>query len=407
MNDDKGGETVNAESGAASALDLSRKLRAQAGELEHWLFKSALPLWWSKGADHERGGFQELLDQKGSPVEAPRRARVQARQIYVYAIAGEMGWDGPWRAAMNHGLNYFLAEYFGSDGLVRPIAMCGAATSDESPVLYDQAFGLLAFAAVQTASAGAVTTGDRARALLSAIEARFAVDGPGYLSGDPARPFQSNPHMHLFEACLAWMACDSSALWSDLAARLAQLAMTHFVDGSTGALREFFNGQWTPAAGVDGTIVEPGHQFEWAWLLYRWGCLTDSSAAIAVAGRLFDIGASAGIDRVRNMAINALDDKFTPLDTSARLWPQTERIKAAVLAAELTPSGRAQPMPELVNGIAGLQPYLLPNGTWRDKLTADGRFIEEPAPASSLYHIIGAIAEIRRAAKWGVDEGQS
>lgn len=164
MNDDKGGETVNAESGAASALDLSRKLRAQAGELEHWLFKSALPLWWSKGADHERGGFQELLDQKGSPVEAPRRARVQARQIYVYAIAGEMGWDGPWRAAMNHGLNYFLAEYFGSDGLVRPVAMCGAATSDESPVLYDQAFGLLAFAAVQTASAGAVTTGDRARA---------------------------------------------------------------------------------------------------------------------------------------------------------------------------------------------------------------------------------------------------
>ncbi|PTT76204.1 mannose-6-phosphate isomerase, partial [Pseudomonas sp. HMWF010] len=35
-------------------------------------------------------------------------------------------------------------------------------------------------------------------------------------------------------------------------------------------------------------------------------------------------------------------------------------------------------------------------GLWRDKLTPEGAFIEEPAPASSLYHIVAAIQELQR-----------
>ena len=236
---------------APMAADPSHRLREEAGVLERWLFDTALPLWWSSGADHVNGGFQELLDLDGSPVAAPRRARVQARQVYVYATAGAMGWAGAWREAIDHGLDYFLAHYFRSDGLVRPAVSPVNELSDEEPVLYDQAFGLLALAAAETASTGASRIDDRARALLAAIERRFGGDGPGYRSGDPGRPFQSNPHMHLFEAALAWMVCDPSVVWSDLAARLADLAMSLFVDASTGALREFFNDRWAPAAGID------------------------------------------------------------------------------------------------------------------------------------------------------------
>ena len=400
-----GSQTIDQASvGAGSLLRSTLQLRAKAQSLENWLFEAALPLWWSKGADHARGGFQEHLNLDGTPVEAPRRARVQARQIYVYAVAGQMGWNGPWLTAMRHGLDYFLARYCGPEGLVRTAVLPNGEPVDDAPVLYDQAFGLLAMAAVETATDGTAGIAERARALLSAIDARFGIDGRGYRSGDPARPFQSNPHMHLFEACLAWMACDSSPLWSDLAARIADLAMTRFVDASTGALREFFDAGWAPAAGVDGTIVEPGHQFEWAWLIYRWGRATNSIAAISVADRLFEIGVGHGVDRARGVAINALDDRFAPLDPSARLWPQTERIKAAVLATESNPSRRAEALREMIDGIAGLEKYLLPNGTWRDKLGVDGRFVSEPAPASSFYHIIGAIAEVSRAARTGLTE---
>jgi mannose-6-phosphate isomerase len=363
-------------------------LRDDARVLEH-------SLWWSSGADHANGGFEELLDLAGSPVTAPRRARVQARQVYVYATAGALGWQGPWREAVNHGLDYFVARYFRPDGLVRASVSPIGAPADEGPVLYDQAFGLLALAAAD----GGAETADRARALIGAIDEYFRSDGLGYRSGDPERPFQSNPHMHLFEASLAWMALDPSRLWSDLAERIAALAMTRFVDAKTGALREFFDDRWAPAAGVDGTIVEPGHQFEWAWLLYRWAGLSGSAAATTVANRLVEIGAGHGIDHAQGVAINALDDGFAPLDPSARLWPQTEWIKAALLAAESSPVDRERHLSDAVDGIAGLKRYLLPNGTWRDKLGTGGAFVEEPAPASSLYHIVGAIAEVTRAAR--------
>jgi mannose-6-phosphate isomerase len=33
-------------------------------------------------------------------------------------------------------------------------------------------------------------------------------------------------------------------------------------------------------------------------------------------------------------------------------------------------------------------------GAWRDKLRADGTFVEEPAPATSFYHLMMAILEL-------------
>ena len=63
--------------------------------------------------DAATGGFEELIDLDGRAVPAVRRARVQARQVYTFATAGALGWDGPWRAVMERGLAYFrgsLAE---------------------------------------------------------------------------------------------------------------------------------------------------------------------------------------------------------------------------------------------------------------------------------------------------------
>ena len=37
-------------------------------------------------------------------------------------------------------------------------------------------------------------------------------------------------------------------------------------------------------------------------------------------------------------------------------------------------------------------------GAWRDRLLADGSFVDEPAPATSLYHLVVAILELSAAA---------
>jgi len=43
-----------------------------------------------------------------------------------------------------------------------------------------------------------------------------------------------------------------------------------------------------------------------------------------------------------------------------------------------------------------LQRYLaaLPEGLWYDTLTVNGRLIAEPSPASTLYHLVAAIAQL-------------
>ena len=93
--------------------------------LLQWLMNDALPIWWNVGADKTGGGFHEAIDHAGRPVIADRRARVQARQIFTYAVARDMGWNGPAEEAMTHGLDYFLGRYRRPDGL-----FCNALTVD-------------------------------------------------------------------------------------------------------------------------------------------------------------------------------------------------------------------------------------------------------------------------------------
>jgi mannose-6-phosphate isomerase len=219
----------------------------------------------------------------------------------------------------------------------------------------------------------------------------------GFREASLEHPAQSNPHMHLLEACLAWEEIDEDSIWTQRADEIVGLCLTRFIDAN-GALHEFFTEDWALQLGTYGRIVEPGHQFEWAWLLERWGRLRGDQTARQAARRLFEIGTVHGIDPARGVAVHALLDDFSVHEPMARLWPQTERIKVALILAQGadTPEQATRYFDEAALGIQGLEKYLatpIP-GLWRDKLKPDGVFIEEPAPASSFYHIVCAIAEL-------------
>lgn len=361
-------------------------LAGEARRLRRWLFGAALPLWWTVGADHAGWGFQEKIDLDGRPVEAPRRARVQARQAYVYAMAGALGWPGPWREAAGRGLDGLAGRYRRPDGLYRALVGAGGEALDETAMLYDQAFVLLALA---TARAVRPTAEAEALALLQATETHLRHPAGGFREAGE-HPFQANAHMHLLEACLAWMEAGVDGRFQAVAVEIVELALARFIDPQGGFLREFFAADWTPAPGEAGEIVEPGHQFEWAWLLERWAQRTGDARTSAAARRLYAAG-RRGIDPVRGVAIDELTPALSVRSASARLWPQTERLKAALILGD---------EPQAKAAAAGLWTYLDVEtpGVWRDKYRPDGTFVEEPAPASSLYHIVAAIAELERVA---------
>src|SRR3546814_14289476 len=79
-------------------------------------------------------------------------------------------------------------------------------------------------------------------------------------------------HMHLLEACLALHEATKETAYLDRAGLLLDLFRDRFL--VTGSLREFFTDDLRPAPGDAGRIVEPGHHFEWVWLLHRYGLVT-------------------------------------------------------------------------------------------------------------------------------------
>ncbi|HEY0437160.1 MAG TPA: AGE family epimerase/isomerase, partial [Phenylobacterium sp.] len=302
-----------------------------------WLRQAALPLWAGAGLDRGHGLFQETLSVAGAPVEAPRRARAQARQVFVFATAATAGLGSQWLAIAHDGYARFLRRYRRPDGLFLRRALADGTPLEDEADIYDQAFALLAMAALQTAEPSAGDyAGDAARTL-EALQARRAPAGGFRETGE--HPFQANCHMHLFESALAWEQAGGGPEWAALSDEIAGLALARFIDPASGALREFFDAQWNALTG-EGGLVEPGHQFEWAWLLDRWGRARGDEAALAAAGRLYANGLK-GVDPVRKVAVNALWDDFTVRDGAARLWPQTEHLKAALVLGTVAVAVRA------------------------------------------------------------------
>jgi mannose/cellobiose epimerase-like protein (N-acyl-D-glucosamine 2-epimerase family) len=371
------------------------RVQSLHGRLSGWLGDAAYPLWATNGVD-PAGGFHERLRQDGAPLAEPRRSRVQPRQAFCFAVAPMLGWRGDAARLVQHGLDYWNAKYRRPDGLYRTLVNADGSVRDDRALLYDQAFGLLAL----NVGASVAERAERERQAHELLELCTRLlrraDG-GFDTGVPKSvPLQSNPHMHLFEAALAGCeVCAESSTWKQLAAQLAEIALTRFLD-SHGALHEFFDEQWKLADGTEGRIVEPGHQFEWAWLLLRWGGLKDARAK-AAAIKLIDIGETHGVRG--GLAFNSMLDDFTPHDAGARLWPQTERLKAGALAARLTGEGRYFAM--TVAAAEGMLRYLetpMP-GLWYDRIDAQGELVDEPAPASSFYHLVAAVGELSALAR--------
>jgi len=89
----------------------------------------------------------------------------------------------------------------------------------------------------------------------------------------------------------------------------------------------------------------------------------------------------------------------------ARLWAQGERAKAwAQRAVRVEGAARTDALERMEAACAALMRFVTdaPAGGWRDRITADGVPVEESAPASSLYHIVGAVEETAGAAGTGV-----
>lgn len=369
-------------------------LRAAAASARAWLFEHALPLWWERGYDREARCFHERLTLDGAPVMAePRRVRVQARQTIVYARAARLGWQGPWRDAVEAGAAVLIQRCLRPNGGTHHLLAPGGGVLDDRRDLYDSAFVILALAE----AAQALENSELATA--AANLADWAWDYWAHPEGGldegevcPAPPRRQNPHMHLFEAMLALHEATGEEAHLEQASALAALFQRRLFDPQYGALPEYFDDSWRPMSDLFGRITEPGHQFEWSWLLLRWGAaagggLHEEAERLRLHGETHGVGESGAVcDEV------LIDGR--PHKTTSRLWPNTERLKANLARYRRTGDPAAQQAALQANGVLNAFCATPTPGLWYDLRTPSGEFVSEPARASSFYHIIFALDEL-------------
>jgi mannose-6-phosphate isomerase len=373
-------------------------MRHEVSRLLDWLARQALPFWSTHGADVDGGGFIERVEPDGALIADVRRARLVARQIYVFRMAGELGWQGKARALVDHGLAALRTHHIGADDTAISRYHPATNTSEGDFDLYDQAFVLFGLAH------GFAVTGDpdlqvQAERILARMREGWQHPLGGFAEHQPPQaPLKANPHMHLLEAALAWLDAGGGEPWRDLAAEVTELCLTRFIAPGNGALHEYYDAEWRRDASLAGEVVEPGHQAEWAWLLMRWADRSADPRIEPVARRLFAIAEVEGLNASQSRLINELEADLSPKWRWMRLWPQTERIKALVLFARYA-AGDAERR-SLHDRIGAATTSLLDfvdhpiAGCWWEHLDEEGKPVHEPARASSLYHIMGAAAEL-------------
>jgi mannose/cellobiose epimerase-like protein (N-acyl-D-glucosamine 2-epimerase family) len=324
----------------------------------------------------------------------------QARQIFVFAQAALLGrlveGDGLARA----GFDFLVAHCRHPEGGWRFRVARDGAPLDDTRDLYAQAFVLYALAWMHRLApdSAARTLAEETAAYLDDAMAHSA---GGYREGIDAAgrpvagPRRQNPHMHLFEALLEWHAASGDPIWIERAKPLAALMASRFCVGGT--LREYFSDDLSPAPGEQGRLVEPGHHYEWTWLLRRYQNLSGDVRYAEHAANLYAFAQAYGIDPKTDGAVDAVDSEGKAVQRSRRFWPQTEAIKAH--AARLDATGDPQIRSRIDRQVnAFLREHIqgAPKGGWREHIGEDDALLVAEFPASSLYHVTLAVAELDR-----------
>ncbi len=151
----------------------------------------------------------------------------------------------------------------------------------------------------------------------------------------------------------------------------------------------------------DGSRREPGHQYEWAWLLHRFADFGGDASARAVADRMISFVEVHGLRAdgpLRDAPFDALDRAGGVTEATHLLWPLTE---AGKYYAAMGASKRAHAIEDLI-----FERYFTggPDFLWSNQLDCHGRVLWPTALSRLIYHVALFVTEGARAGLWPLND---
>lgn len=366
----------------------------KTSDLISWMVGSALPFWASQGFDAHRGRFHERLDLAGKPLDVPYRSMVQARQIFVFAEASRAGWfvDGEERAA--RAMNDLSRTYGVANGRQLGFRFATHGRTADCFDSYGHAFVLLAIGAMHKLSPAnsLVRMADQVTRFIDEVFIDPIHGGIFDRADGICTDKRQNPIMHLFEAYICLEEAMPGQGFIERATALFDLFVKHLQHAPTGVVREHFSRDWSQHVDPElASVVEPGHLFEWIWLLDRYQRLV----ARDLGTFLMSLGqaATAGVTP-RSLILDTLPPHSFPLvPPTHRIWPHTEAIKASCVMfrrGQPSAAARADKFAKALGEHFLDVPF---SGGWIDRIDASGTPVGPEVPASSLYHLALAALE--------------
>ncbi|WP_053148018.1 AGE family epimerase/isomerase [Pseudomonas sp. P97.38] len=338
-----------------------------------------VPMWQGPGWNSELALPYESLDAHHVPLPPQRyRAMACARQLYVFAsLIGEVPQAEERASALFRSLqrHFHDAEHGGWFYSIDP----QGAPLDTGKDLYTHAFILFACAhywdKVREPLVESVLN-----AALEVIARRFAT-GDGLYEASLRRDWSTlesgplqNPLMHLAEAFLATLSVREDAHVQQALSSLCDGMLKRFIEPTLGVMME------KPLKSVDNWF-EPGHQFEWYFLLASSPLLRDGKLRKALE-RSFEYSEQRGVDRKSGAvcAMLSLEPHAAPRDATQRIWAQAEYLRSLTLRAD----GQQALLPQL----KALQQHFLHAKGWNECLDADGIVSRRDMPSTTPYHLM-------------------
>jgi len=350
---------------------------------EHFL-TGIVPLWEGPGWNADLQLPYEALDEQHQPLPAQRyRAMACARQLFVFTSLGKRPGAAQRARQLFDSLNRHFADpvqggwFYSVDAHGQPL--------DTRKDLYTHAFIVFACAHYLRSEPAAQACLDQA---LAAVQ-RFSINHGLYeacLAQDWSSlgqgPLQ-NPLMHLAEAFLASLEVRPEAATHAALLDLCNGMHKQFFDPQHGVLLE------KPLTAVDNWY-EPGHQFEWFYLLASSARLSTHALAADMAEAMV----RSQQQGLRDGAVCAtLKADGTLLDGTRRIWAQAEYLRALTLLPHSDDALKA--------GLQHLQAQFLRPAGWFECRDAAGAVSRHDMPSTTPYHLYTCLAALASALNSG------